>query len=67
MYHAAVLSFSTLSMAVPISRSRTGLPLRYATMIGRYGSARHELAVGLDGVRLSSPYSVPVGRFTFAF
>ena len=37
--HAAVLSFSTLSMTRPRSSRRTGLPSRYATITGRYSSA----------------------------
>ena len=37
--HAPPLSFCTLSSTLPNCSSRTGLPLRYATIIGRNAAA----------------------------
>ena len=61
----AILSFSTLSMTLPSSTSRTGLPLRYATMSGRYASASMSWPPVCMVNDFVAPCRVPVGRFTF--
>ncbi len=60
------MSFSTLSIARPMSRTRTGEPLRYATMSGPYAEAAVSWPVARTVNAVFAPQSVPVGRLTFA-
>ena len=64
--HAAVLSFSTLSVTVPIWSTRTGLPLRHATTTERYAAASVSWPFAWMVYAFESLYSVPVGRLTLA-
>ena len=67
MNQAAVLLFSTLFVTLPIWSSRTGEPLRYATISGRYCAEFSNWPVACTVYAVECPYKVPVGRFTLAF
>ena len=54
-YQAAVLSFSTLSMARPRSWSRTGEPFRHATTSGMYWAASVSCPVACTVVAVLGP------------
>ena len=66
--HAAVLLFWMSSSTVPISRMRTGAPLRYVTIMSLNCSACCTVIfIGLYGERLLGlPQSTPVGRLVLA-
>jgi hypothetical protein len=62
----ATLSSCTLSMTLPSSSRRTGAPLRYVTISGRYAFASVSLPVVSRVHARLGPCRAPVGMFGFA-